>query len=162
GEQPFAGETMTAVSYKIVHTEPIPPAKLNPAIPVQFDAVILKCLAKSPADRYQTGDELAQALAELRTNAKVSGLHTVVPETISVGGDSAPTSLPPKSGKASIPPSAAQPPAKTLPVKPAKPGKPINKRVVLIVAAVVLVAAVAAGGGYMLLHRNQPAPQQPQ
>ena len=33
GEQPFPGETMTAVSYKVVYTEPIPPAKLNPAIP---------------------------------------------------------------------------------------------------------------------------------
>ena len=25
GEQPFPGETMTTVSYKIVHTEPVPP-----------------------------------------------------------------------------------------------------------------------------------------
>ena len=33
GEQPFPGETMTAVSYKVVYTEPVPPAKLNPAIP---------------------------------------------------------------------------------------------------------------------------------
>ncbi len=158
GEQPFAGETMTAVSYKIVHTEPIPPAKLNPAIPAAFDAVILKCLAKSPADRYQTGDELAQALAELRTNAKTSGMHTVVPQAIAVGGDSAPTSLPPRSGKTSIPPSAAQPPAQT---PPAKPGKPLDKKLVLIVAAVVLLVAAAAGGGFMLMHRGQPAPQQP-
>ena len=91
GEQPFPGETMTAVSYKIVHTEPVPPAKLNPAIPAALEGVILKCLAKSPADRYQTGEELAQALAELRTNAKASGLHAVVPEAVIVGGDSAPT-----------------------------------------------------------------------
>ena len=35
GEQPFPGETMTAVSYKVVHTEPVPPAKLNPAIPAR-------------------------------------------------------------------------------------------------------------------------------
>src|SRR5208282_5311924 len=69
GEQPFPGETMTAVSYKVVYTEPVPPAKLNPAIPARFEAVILKCLAKSPAERYQTGEELAQDLAALRTNA---------------------------------------------------------------------------------------------
>src|ERR1035438_1157219 len=42
GEQPFSGETMTAVSYKIVHTEPIPPAILNPAIPAKLEVVILK------------------------------------------------------------------------------------------------------------------------
>src|SRR5271168_4084351 len=33
GEQAFPGETVTAVSYKVVHTEPVPPRKLNPAIP---------------------------------------------------------------------------------------------------------------------------------
>jgi serine/threonine-protein kinase len=33
GEQPFPGETMTTVSYKIVHTEPVPPARLNPLVP---------------------------------------------------------------------------------------------------------------------------------
>ncbi len=59
GEQPFPGETMTAVSYKVVHTEPVPPAKLNLAIPARLEAAILKCLAKNPAERYQTGEELA-------------------------------------------------------------------------------------------------------
>jgi serine/threonine-protein kinase len=161
GEQPFPGETMTSVSYKIVHTEPIPPAKLNPAIPAALEAVILKCLAKSPADRYQTGEELAQALAELQTNAKSSGMHAVIPQAISVGGNSAPTSLPPKAGQASVHPSAVQPPKQTPPGKPAEPAKPLNKKLVLIVAAVVLVAAAAAGGGYLLMHRSQPAPQLP-
>jgi serine/threonine-protein kinase len=163
GEQPFPGETMTAVSYKIVHTEPIPPAKLNPAIPAALEAVILKCLAKSPADRFQTGDELAQALAELRTNAKASGMHSVVPQAVSAGGDSAPTSLPPKSGMASLHPTmAVQPPKQTPPAKPATPGKPINIKLVLILALVVFVVAAAAGGGYFLTHRGQPAAPQPQ
>jgi serine/threonine-protein kinase len=162
GEQPFPGETMTAVSYKIVHTEPIPPAKLNPAIPAALEAVILKCLAKSPADRFQTGEELAQALAELRTNAKASGLHAVIPEAVIVGGDSAPTSLPPKSSGASLHPAAAQPPMQTPPVKPAKTAKPIDKKMALILTLVLLVVAAAAGGGYILMHRNQPAPPQQQ
>jgi serine/threonine-protein kinase len=79
GEQPFLGESMTTVSYKIVHTEPVPPAKLNPAIPAAMDAVILKCLAKSPDDRYQTGEELAQALAQLRTGGKDASLQATAP-----------------------------------------------------------------------------------
>jgi serine/threonine-protein kinase len=159
GEQPFPGETMTAVSYKIVHTEPIPPAKLNPAIPAALEAVILKCLAKSPADRFQTGEDLAQVLAELRTNAKAAGMHSVAPQAVSTGGDSAPTSLPPKTGQESLHPSAVPPPKQT---PPAKPAKPLNKKLVLILALVVLVVAAAAGGGYLLTHRSQPAPPQQQ
>ena len=76
------------MSYKIVHTEPVPPAKLNPAIPGALQAVILKCLAKSPTDRYQTGEELAQALAELRTNAKGSAMQTATPQATATGGGS--------------------------------------------------------------------------
>ncbi|MFP5248389.1 MAG: serine/threonine-protein kinase, partial [Acidobacteriota bacterium] len=75
GEQPFAGETLTAVSYKIVHTEPIPPAKLNPAVPAQVEAVILKCLAKSAADRYQTGEDLAAALAAALPGVRTTGSY---------------------------------------------------------------------------------------
>ncbi len=66
GEQPFAGETLTAVSYKIVHTDPIPPSKLNPAVSQAVEAVLLKCLAKNPADRFQSGEELASALSAVR------------------------------------------------------------------------------------------------
>ena len=74
GEQPFSGETITAVSYKIVHTDPIPPSRLNPAVGARLEAVLLKCLAKSPTDRYQTGEELAADLAAIR-----SGAQTVMP-----------------------------------------------------------------------------------
>ena len=66
GEQAFPGETITAVSYKVVHTEPVPPRKLNPAIPSALEQIIAKCLMKDPAERYQTGEELAQDLATLR------------------------------------------------------------------------------------------------
>ena len=66
GEQAFPGETITAVSYKVVHTEPVPPRKLNPAIPAALEQMIAKCLMKDPAERYQTGEELAQDLAALR------------------------------------------------------------------------------------------------
>ena len=66
GEQPFAGETLTAVSYKIVHTDPIPPSKLNPAVGHPVEAVLMRCLAKNPAERFQTGEELSAALAAVR------------------------------------------------------------------------------------------------
>src|SRR5215813_10300102 len=66
GDQPFPGETVTAVSYKVVHTEPVPPRRLNPAISAELEQIILRCLAKDPAVRYQTGEDLAEHLAAIR------------------------------------------------------------------------------------------------
>ncbi len=87
GEQPFSGETITAVSYKIVHTDPIPPSKLNPAVGSRLEAVLLRCLAKSPADRYQTGEELAANLAALRPGARVPGFAAPTAEPTPAGFD---------------------------------------------------------------------------
>ena len=37
GEYPFPGENLMTVSYKVMHTEPVPPRKLNPAVPEALD-----------------------------------------------------------------------------------------------------------------------------
>jgi serine/threonine protein kinase len=66
GKQPFPGESVTAVSYKVLHTDAVPPRELNPALPAKLQNLILKCMAKNPAERYQTGEELARDLGELR------------------------------------------------------------------------------------------------
>ena len=79
GEYAFPGETLTAVSYKVVNTEPVPPRKLNPAVPAGFDQVILKCLAKAPSDRYATGEDLARDLAALRAGRPAAELQGPVP-----------------------------------------------------------------------------------
>jgi serine/threonine protein kinase len=60
--KPFGGDSLTSISYKIVH-EPFPPlAEVNPQIPEGFHEVVAHCLAKDPAKRYQRGKELASAL----------------------------------------------------------------------------------------------------
>ncbi len=110
GEQPFSGETITAVSYKIVHTEPIPPSKLNPAIGSRLEGILLKCLAKNPAERYQTGDALAADLSAARSGAQPARAATAAQaafagrdpsETIDVGARPAPKAMP---DEAALPP----------------------------------------------------------
>lgn len=60
--KPFAGDSLTSISYKIVH-EPFPPLReINPQIPDGFEGVVAKCLAKEPGKRYQRGRDLAGAL----------------------------------------------------------------------------------------------------
>jgi serine/threonine-protein kinase len=148
GEQPFLGETMTAVSYKVVHIEPIPPAKLNPAIPPGLEGVILKCLAKNPAARYQTGEELAEDLATLRVNPNASVLRTAA---------SAAGAADPNATLAAAPSSISHPPAHTYATtqRPAaagakKPSKPLKMETMV---AVALLAVAAAGAGGWFLHR---------
>lgn len=78
GEQAFPGETVTAVSYKVVHTEPVPPRKLNPAIPPGLELIISKCLMKDPEARFQTGEDLGRELAALRLGRNAPTLKTAV------------------------------------------------------------------------------------
>ncbi|MGZ8867928.1 MAG: protein kinase domain-containing protein [Thermoanaerobaculia bacterium] len=60
--KPFGGDSLTSISYKIVH-EPFPPLhEINPQIPDGFEEVVAQSLAKDPAKRYQRGRELASAL----------------------------------------------------------------------------------------------------
>jgi len=86
GDQPFPGETVTAVSYKVVHTEPVPPRRLNPAISADLEHAILKCLAKDPAARYQTGEDLAHSLAAIRAGRSVPTTSTSVPAPAYLSG----------------------------------------------------------------------------
>jgi serine/threonine protein kinase len=58
GRVPFAGEAEAAVAYAIVHTEPEPLTALRSGVPLEFDRLIEKALAKDRAERYQHVDEL--------------------------------------------------------------------------------------------------------
>jgi class 3 adenylate cyclase/cytochrome c-type biogenesis protein CcmH/NrfG len=67
GERAFPGDSATAVVYKILHEEPIPPRAVEPAISGALNAVLLRALARDPEQRFQTCDELRQALRDCRT-----------------------------------------------------------------------------------------------
>jgi serine/threonine-protein kinase len=152
GEQPFGGETITTVSYKIVHTEPIPPAKLNPAIPVALEAIILKCLAKNPDERYQTGEELAQSLAQLHAGVQDPSLQSTAPLIQGTGKDSEETfdlNSSPKPKPSMV--------TATLTPQVAAPKKNIRALPFLVILLVIL----AAGGGGYLLHFHHATAQLP-
>src|SRR5574337_1076964 len=62
GQRPFQGDSVTAVCAQILKARVTPPTEVNPALPAALDDVIECCLAKDPADRYTSGEELAAAL----------------------------------------------------------------------------------------------------
>ncbi|MBV8305232.1 MAG: Stk1 family PASTA domain-containing Ser/Thr kinase, partial [Acidimicrobiia bacterium] len=71
GRPPFYNENPVAVAYQHVRERPIPPRQHNPKIPVAFEAVVLKALAKNPANRYASADELRADLMRFRSGKRV-------------------------------------------------------------------------------------------
>ncbi len=62
GHPPFDGADSYAVGYKHVHEQPVPPDSAQPEVAPALSAIVMRCLAKQPAERYDRGFELADAL----------------------------------------------------------------------------------------------------
>ncbi|HUT56094.1 MAG TPA: serine/threonine-protein kinase [bacterium] len=62
GKKPFPGENINEICYKIVHDEFPPPSAHDPGLGPEFDDFMRIALAKDPADRFQTGAEIVEAL----------------------------------------------------------------------------------------------------
>lgn len=69
GRQPFPGEYEQAVIYSIINDEQEPLTAIRTGVPVELERIVTRCLAKDPAERYQTALDLA---ADLR-RAKSTG-----------------------------------------------------------------------------------------
>src|SRR5256714_4606722 len=60
--KPFGGDSLTSISYKIVHESFPPLREVNPQIPDGYEDVAATALAKDPARRYQRGRDMANAI----------------------------------------------------------------------------------------------------
>ena len=68
GNPPFRGHYEQAIVYSILNEDPEP---LETGAP-EVEAVIARCLAKDPAERYQDGEALHRALRELQASPRPS------------------------------------------------------------------------------------------
>jgi eukaryotic-like serine/threonine-protein kinase len=59
GTLPFRAETRLGLAKQILHSDPAPPRSLAPGIPEGLASVVIRCLSKSPADRFQNADDVA-------------------------------------------------------------------------------------------------------
>jgi hypothetical protein len=62
GRPPFVGSSLLETLEQVREHDPVPPSQLQPAVPPDLEVICLKCLHKSPADRYAGADELAADL----------------------------------------------------------------------------------------------------
>jgi serine/threonine-protein kinase len=85
GVVPFEGETAVAIAYKQVAAQPRPPREVEPTVPVGLDAIVMRSLAKEPAQRFADADEFIAALTRER-----AALGAASPPVLVGGGTAAP------------------------------------------------------------------------
>ncbi len=71
GRPPFLGDSPVAVASKQVLEQPVPPSRLNSDVTADLDAVILRSLAKNPANRYQSAEEMRADLERAKRGLPV-------------------------------------------------------------------------------------------
>ncbi len=62
GVPPFTGDSIHAVMAQVLTKDPPPLRRVNPAVSKPLEAVVHRCLAKDPAERYRDGSALAEDL----------------------------------------------------------------------------------------------------
>ena len=72
GRPPFRGDDALAVAYQHVQEPPTPPRQINADIEPTLEAIILKCLAKSPSARYPSAEDLRADLRRYREGNQIA------------------------------------------------------------------------------------------
>jgi len=67
GQMPFRGETTTSTLAKILERDPEAPSLVREGLPADLERIILRCLAKEPANRYNDTRDLVADLRSLQT-----------------------------------------------------------------------------------------------
>jgi len=128
GRTPFEADTPFTLMYQHIHDAPPPLRETLPDLPAEVEAVILKALAKSADDRYQSAGEMARAFNEV---VRVAGTlpqrvrkpdeQPVSPEEAAVAGPQTPLLTPQPESEPEAPAAAEVSPPEAEPSPPAPP-----------------------------------------
>ena len=73
-----SSSNITAIMYQVINEIPKLPTKVNASIPVAFDYIVSKALAKKPEERYQSARDLADDLRNFQNLTIPSRFHSTV------------------------------------------------------------------------------------
>lgn len=81
GAPPFDTKTLSEAIFKHVYTQPPAPREIRADVPESLSSIIMRCLEKDPADRFESADALAAALTALVPKAAPPPMSTPPPPT---------------------------------------------------------------------------------
>lgn len=149
GRKPFLGDTLHALLFSVVQNDPEPPSVVAPGVPRALDAVVMRAMAKDPAERYASALEMAQALTAVRAslsgapyNDSLALSQTLAHKVAAKGADVAREAVAREVASATrggrtVPPTGAA--DSSTPTAPRKTGR-------LLVSGVAAVGVLAAAG----------------
>jgi serine/threonine-protein kinase len=76
GQTPFDGDTPVEIAMKHLSATPRPPSQIRHDVPRELDMVVMRALAKDPAARYQSADEMEADLERVLRGAPVAAATT--------------------------------------------------------------------------------------
>ena len=84
GTPPFTGDSAVAVAYQHVREDPIPPSRVNADVSPAIDALVLKAMAKNPANRYQSAAEMREDIDRALSGVPVRATPVLHDQTVSI------------------------------------------------------------------------------
>jgi serine/threonine protein kinase len=141
GSRPFQGEHFAAQARAHVEDAPEPPSQRRPGLPTALDAVLLRGLAKDPADRWATATEMVNRIE--------AALDAPPPESTRQMPPIAPRRAPVAAAAATPPPTG--PTRRGAPAPAGRPRRGVGGALLGILAGLILLAVIAvmllSGGG---------------
>jgi eukaryotic-like serine/threonine-protein kinase len=155
GVLPFNGDTPVEIAMKHLSQMPEPPSAKRPELPHDLDLVVMRALAKDPADRYQSAEEMDADLERVARGAGVSaeteeGATQIMRGPVGPYAATAATMVTPPQYTAAHTAAA---------IPPLPPPiyydfeEPIHRRPIWPWLAALLFAAAAGIGGWFLYHQ---------
>jgi serine/threonine-protein kinase len=142
GLPPFNGDSPVAVAFKHVRDAPTAPSVRNSNVPADFEQIVMTALAKDPAQRYQSADELRADLLRFRRGRPLANtpVTAMIATTPGAPGAADKTQATPRVSAA-----AAQ-----------RPGPPGRSRASRLFSTIVvfLLLVLAVGGIYAIAQIN--------